>query len=203
MIIGNNVDLKNFPFSGGSIKIGIDHGNILSLKAGIPLDKAIGDFDSCSEEEFSLLEESHIEIEKLNSHKDDTDTKHAYLEIKDKVDRIIILGGIKGRRSDHFFANLELVMKDPKVIMLDDEEEISLIGADETIEKDGYKYISFFPVGEETVITLEGFEYNIKERKIKRGEGLSISNEIRDIGKIIIHEGALLCFRSKEDNPFH
>ncbi len=203
LIIGRNVDLKNFPFEEDSLKVGIDHGSLLALKNHLSLDYAIGDFDSCNEEEKRLISLHVPHIIPLNPIKDDTDTKHAYDLWKDEKDvSFVLLGGIQGKRIEHFYANLELVMKDERVSLLDDTTEIFSLSGRKKFYPSAYKFISFFPVDEKACLSLKGFAYDIDHRVISKGDGLGISNEIkRDVAEVIVYSGKVLSFLSKNDNP--
>lgn len=201
LIIGKNVDLSLYAFEDNSIKIGVDYGAFLSVKNGIRLDYAVGDFDSCSKEEKEQILLHVPNIIELKSEKDDTDTKHAYSMFKDKNDvEFILLGSIQGKRIEHFYANLELVMNDERVLMQDDDSLIFSKSKAFHVNKGQYKYFSFFPIGEESTISLEGFKYPLKEKRIFRGDGLTISNELNsDAAYVKIHNGSLLCIFSKND----
>ncbi len=201
LIIGNNVDLEHFPFENDSLKVGIDHGSILSIEKGIKLDYAIGDFDSCSKVEKEKIYANVRNVIELNPIKDDTDTKHAYSLWKDKDNaEFILLGSIEGKRIEHFYANLELVMKDSRITLLDDSSKIFMANRNQEFVKIPYKYVSFFPVEENATISLKGFYYNLDKQTIHRGEGLAISNEIVDERAFLeIHKGKVLVFFSKND----
>ena len=202
LIIGKNVDLKSFPFEKDSLKVGIDHGSILALKNHVSLDYAIGDFDSCNEEEKELISLHVPHIISLNPIKDDTDTKHAYnLWKEEKEVSFVLLGGIQGKRIEHFYANLELVMKDERVSLLDDTAEIFSFHENKKFYPSEYKFVCFFPVDEKACLSLKGFAYDIDHTEISKGDGLGVSNEIKeDVAEVIIHSGKLLAFFSKNDN---
>ncbi len=201
LIVGNNLDLKNYSFSDDSLKVGIDRGSILALENNIDLDYAIGDFDSCSDSEKEKIYAKVPRIIKLNPIKDDTDTKHAYSLWKEKENvSFTILGGIQGKRIEHFYANLELIMLDKRISLEDDNTIIRMIDGEEIIKNNGYKYISFFPIEERCNLSLKGFAYNIENRQIAKGDGLAISNELKDAeGHIKVNEGKFLMFLSKND----
>lgn len=203
LIIGRNIDLAHFPFEKNSLKVGIDHGSLLALQNGISLDYAIGDFDSCNEEEKRLISLHVPHIITLNPVKDDTDTKHAYNMWKDEKDvTFALLGGITGKRIEHFYANLELVMEDERVSLLDDTTKVFSLSKDMVFHPSEYKFISFFPLEESINISLKGFAYDLDHRTIRKGDGLGVSNEIKENDAIIeVHSGRVLAFLSKNDNP--
>ncbi len=201
LIIGNNIDLKNYVFSVDSIKVGIDKGSILALENGLDLDYAVGDFDSCSDAEISKIHAKVQRIIELNPIKDDTDTKHAYSLWKDEKDvSFVLLGGIQGRRIEHFYANLELVMQDKRVSVEDDDTLIKMIDDEMILNDRSYKYISFFPIENGGRLTLKGFAYDLDNHLILKGEGLAISNELKKKeGYIKVNDGRFLMFLSKND----
>ena len=202
LIVGNNVNLGSFSFERGSLKIGVDHGAFLALSNGVDLDYAVGDFDSCNSSERDLIFQKVKHVILLNPIKDETDTNYAYQEFKDQKDvSFVILGGITGKRIEHFYANLELVMKDERVCLLDNDTLISQISHDVSWKKDEYHYLSFFPIEEEAILSLRGFAYEGEKILLKKGKGLGISNEIvKEEAHLILNKGKLLCFRSKNDN---
>ena len=201
LIIGKNIDLKNYVFEDDSLKIGIDKGSFIALENGIKLDYAVGDFDSSSEEEKSEILTHVPHVIELNPIKDDTDTKHAYSMWRDQENvAFVILGGIMGQRIEHFYANLELVMNDKRVSIEDDNSKIFMIDGEEHLFKDKYKYVSFFPIGEKGSLSLKGFAYELENEEIHKGQGLAISNEFKDDEATIkVNEGKFLTFLSKND----
>ena len=108
-IIGNNFDLTKYDFT-NKIVVGIDRGAYLAFQNNIKLDYAVGDFDSISAQELEELY-TYTNVVKLNPIKDDTDTLHA-LNMFKECDNLIILGGITGKRIDHFVANLKLFYRE-------------------------------------------------------------------------------------------
>jgi thiamine pyrophosphokinase len=123
LIIGNNIDLKNWSYEKDATLIGVDRGAFKAVEAGLTLDLAYGDFDSVTEKEMALIQKGSKKIKKLNPIKDITDTYGAYLEAG-KADKIVILGGIQGFRVEHFLALLNIVKKDPRVEIVDASSSI-------------------------------------------------------------------------------
>ena len=79
LIIGNNVDLKSWPYEKNATLIGVDRGAFRAVKAGLTLDLAYGDFDSVLDSEMALINKGSKKVKKLNPIKDITDTYGAYL----------------------------------------------------------------------------------------------------------------------------
>ena len=89
--------------------IGVDHGAVCCMRQGIAMRKAVGDFDSITREELAQLKQ-YCEVEKLPSHKNETDTEVAIeAALQLGYDDIILYGGLGGRL-DHEMANLHLMI---------------------------------------------------------------------------------------------
>ena len=96
--------------------IGVDRGAWLLKKAGLPLDYAVGDFDSISEDELKQIRQYAGEFEQFPPEKDDTDLELALLKVLSmtEIGSVTIFGGIgngKGR-IDHLIANFYLVYQE-------------------------------------------------------------------------------------------
>ncbi len=190
----NNIDKKLID---NSFIVGADRGALNAIQHGILLDVSIGDFDSVNKEEFEIIKGHSKKIIQLNPIKDKTDTLEALELVKD-YDEIIILGGIKGNRIEHFYANLLLFNQYPNLKIIDDN---SLIYVENKpfIPNQDYKFISFFSLDDNTSLTLEGFKYNLKNYNLKISDPLCISNEIISNPKIIINNGKVLIIHSRDD----
>ncbi len=177
--------------------IGVDRGALNAINNGIKLDISIGDFDSVSEDEFNLIKENSNKVIKLNKIKDETDTNEAIRLVKD-YDEIIIVGGIKGKRIEHFYANLLEIINNPKIKMVDDNSLIEVMDNNNYKVRQGYKYISIFGVCD-SVVSLSGFKYNLDNFKLSRLSSLGVSNEIVDNPSINLISGKLLIIYSNEE----
>jgi len=204
LIIGNNVDLKNWPYEKDATLIGVDRGAFRAVKAGLTLDLAYGDFDSVLDSEMALINKGSKKVKKLNPIKDITDTFGAYLEAG-KADKIVILGGIQGFRVEHFLALLNIVKKDPRVEIMDASSSIKHLVAKKepysVSSKDGF-YFSFFSIGEAT-LSLQNFFYPLENYVLKEGDSLCVSNRLAmltSIGQISLSKGDLLMISSRDDH---
>lgn len=196
LIVGNDIDLSKIDFS-NSYVVGLDHGAFKAYENNIKLDKIIGDFDSCSEEEYQKLV-GYAPIEKLNVIKDDTDTYHAIEQVKD-YDRIFLLGAIQGKRIEHFIANFNLLNDYPNLIIKDDNSEIRRVSNNEVFSNDEYYFYSFFALEEIKDLCLSNFKYNLKNYNMKPFDSLGVSNELRGDGKVSFSSGKLVVIKSKLD----
>jgi thiamine pyrophosphokinase len=123
------------------------------------------------------------------------------------VESIRIFGGTGGRL-DHFFANVQLLMK-PIIkglqaeMMMIDAQNILFIKQPGTysIKKIAdKKYISFIPITSVVKnLSLHGFKYPLTNCHIPFGSTLCISNELNhDHGTFSFSEGILLVIRSRD-----
>lgn len=196
LVIGNNYKINKDDFK-NSYVIGVDKGALFLHRNNIKMDLALGDFDSITEAEFELIKKD-TKIIKLNKIKDDSDTEHA-LNLVKNYDEIVILGGIQGKRIEHFYAILLYLELNKNIIIKDNNSLIYYKENDFKIVKNEYKFISFFSLDDNTIITLNGFKYNLNKYNLKRLDPLCLSNEkILDEVEVKL-EGKLLIIESKDD----
>lgn len=196
-IIGNNVNLSDYDFT-NSLVVGIDKGAFIAYQNNIKLDYAVGDFDSISAEELKLLE-CYTNVIKLNPIKDVTDTEYALEMFKD-YDKLILLGGIFGKRIDHFYAILKLFYKYSNLVIIDDNTHISLCDMNEDFVKDEYTYYSFFALEDVYGLNLSGFKYSLNDYFLSHTSSLGVSNEIIDnFSNISFSKGKLLLIKTKNE----
>lgn len=202
IIIGKNVNLNRFNLK-NSFNIGVERGCLLAIKAKVNLDIAVGDFDSVSQNELKKIYSKVKRVIKLNPVKDETDTYCAY-NLVDDCDKILILGGIQGKRVEHFLATLNILKSDPRVEMIDDYSRIYSLDAEREPEFEldsSYKYTSIFAL-EDAMVTLKNFKYPLNEYRLEASDSLGISNEIlpKKKGQIDLLSGRLLVIQSKDDH---
>lgn len=194
-------NIKNIDKSmiNNSFIIGVDKGAYLAATNNIKMDIAIGDFDSINPEMMDTIELFSNKIIKLNSIKDKTDTDEA-LDLCNKDDEIIILGGIQGNRIEHFIANLIQLKNHPNLKIIDDNSLIET-KTESFKPNNNYKFISFFSLTNSSIISLTGFSYPLDSYVLKNNDPLCISNEINSKDPYVtIKEGRLLVIYTKDDN---
>ncbi|TCD45799.1 thiamine diphosphokinase [Streptococcus sp. X16XC17] len=131
------------------IYVGVDVDSLFLAKAGLPLDFAVGDFDSVSEAELSLIRQCAKEFLQAPAEKDDTDLELALKEmLRLYPDGQISIYGAFGGRLDHMMANLFLPSEPAfsghmQQIQLCDEQNI----------------VRFYPEGKHKITPIEGMEY--------------------------------------------
>lgn len=160
----------------------------------IPIELAIGDFDSLGN--LGLLK--GVKTIKLNKVKDFSDTSYAIRHAYNQSDDVVLIGGVKGSRSDHFFANLLLLDKYNNLTIIDDTNKIFRLDKGvHLIKKENYNYLSIFPL-EDAILTVSGTEYNLEKELLKVNDPLGLSNKITSQSATIeLHEGVILVFQTK------
>lgn len=195
-IIGNNIDLSNYDFT-NKIVVGIDRGAYLAYLENIKLDYAVGDFDSISAQELEELY-NYTKVIKLNPVKDETDTLYALRMFKD-CENLIVLGGITGKRIDHFVANLKLFYEFPNLTIVDNDTIIKLCDKISDFHKDEYNFYSFFALEDVYDLSLKGFKYELDNYVLSHTSNLGVSNEIvNETANLSYSKGKLLLIKSKE-----
>ncbi len=201
IVIGNNLspNLAKKECEGAFV-IGADKGALYCFKHSITMDVAVGDFDSLDEKEKACVASFAQKTVALNPIKDDTDTAHALSLLAD-CEKITILGGIQGKRIEHFVAILDLLAQDKRVCLKDDDSLIqTFLPGDHLIEKAGYRFFSFFAL-EDSLLSLEGFSYPLKRFALKMFDPLGVSNQIKENeGRLILEKGKVLLICSKSDS---
>jgi thiamine pyrophosphokinase len=189
--------------------VGVDKGVSYLLEKNIKPMKAFGDFDSVSERELLNMKKELPDLEVFPSEKDETDTeiavKWAITQNPDKIK----LFGVTGGRLDHFFGNIQLLLKGMeegvRIEVHDIQNELFLVkeGCRSLARKQDFPYISFIPITPEVKgITLKGFKYPLENRNIKWGDTLCISNELDfESGTFSYVEGILMVIRSRDYYP--
>lgn len=179
------------------VTICADRACLICANNNIEIEYAIGDFDSVSERELETIKKAAKNIESFSAVKDYTDT---YLVIKKALsldfDDIVLYGGL-GNRIDHTLANLDLLMLGPIKLVTKDTLVYALDPGLYEIENP-YDYISIYPIESVEGLTLEGFNYSLKDYKLDRFDPLCISNQGE--GTISFDKGCILVIHSSELN---
>lgn len=187
----------------------VDNGLKWCHELGIIPDYIVGDFDTVSEEILKKYEnEPKVQIERLNPHKDDSDTEHAMWQvISCQPDEIILLGGL-GNRMDHALANIYSLQIPLQyhipAYLIDEKNRISIIKRDKVIKrKEQYgKYFSLIPFSDEVHgVSVSGAVYSVENKDFTREDqySLGISNEISEEEvHISIKDGMLILLETKD-----
>lgn len=188
---------------GYDVLIGVDGGAQTLVAAGHVPDWAIGDFDSAPPppECRQLL--------RLQPEKDDTDLEAALLHILpqypiDKIEQIIILGGLGGGRLDHLLANIWLAHQPrfapylEKFYFVEQGNSLKFYRAGcHVIEREMDKrYLSFIGLTALHNLSLYNVKYELRQHHYPHPIAL-ISNEfISNMMTIEFTEGVLAAIQS-------
>ena len=139
------------------IYLGVDGGCLKLLEQGLPLDIAVGDFDSISEVDFRKIQAQAKQVVQSVPEKNDTDLELALKTVfEDYPDAAVTVYGAFGGRLDHFLSNIFLPT-DPdlapymeQIQLVDGQNRLIYrpVGCHE-IQPDPTKpYVGFMPVGQ-------------------------------------------------------
>ena len=185
----------------GDLVISADGGYLALRSLGIVPDVHLGDFDSL--DPATALPEG-IEILRHPIRKDDTDTALALrYGMKRGYTEFVILGGTGGR-SDHTFANYQLLLGARKAgahIVLVGEEDITecLYREERSFRAECGKTLSVFAFGSDAHgVDILGASYELRDGTLTADNPLGVSNAFLDAPVCIaVRDGALLVFREK------
>ena len=137
--------------------VGVDGGCLKLLEQGLPLDMAVGDFDSISETDLSKIRTQAKQVVQSVPEKNDTDLELALKAVfEDYPDAAVTVYGAFGGRLDHFLSNIFLPT-DPDLTPY--MEQIQLVdgqnrliyrpaGHHEIQPDSTMSYVGFMPVGQ-------------------------------------------------------
>ena len=194
----------------------VDKGLEYADYLGLSPDLIIGDFDTVNEKMLLEYEKRIMEgrldavLEKHPVKKDATDTELALLEaLRIGATEITLLAGT-GSRLDHVLMNMNLLLQAEEAgvscYMVDETNRIQLLSdhtRKETVilkEKQHGKYFSIIPVTSFVKgLTIIGAAYPLKNKQIKQGSSLTVSNYIVDeIAQIMLEKGSIWVIESKD-----
>lgn len=189
--------------------IAADRGLEFCYRNGIRPDCIVGDFDSIDPEVIAYYRtKKEIPIHTFNPVKDSTDTDIAlHYAIQQGASEVYFLGAT-GSRLDHVLSNIyNLYLLWEKGISgwIVDRNNLITMPLEKKVvlqkEEQFGTYVSYFPFrGEVKGLTLEGFQYPLKDYTLVQGDGgLSVSNEIvEEQARISWREGILLLVQSRD-----
>lgn len=176
--------------------IGVDRGIEILTKQGIKPIYAIGDFDSIRNEEIL----KNLNIERLPTRKDVTDTHAAVDYAIDKGYDEIDIYGVTGGRLDHFFAIICLLKKyqNIKIRIIDNQNIIELLKPGKhKIVSENYKYFSLFAF-DDCRVDIEHAQYGLKNYNLRNDDPLCVSNQMIDNYAYITNDNVLILIKSKD-----
>ncbi|HEM2634838.1 TPA: thiamine diphosphokinase [Streptococcus suis] len=146
VIAGGSFDCLSEP---ADLYVGVDAGSLRLLDHSLPLDWAIGDFDSVTSEELGRIKDQAGRFLQAPAEKDDTDLELALKEIfKAYPQAQVRIYGALGGRMDHMMANLFLVAEPDLAPYM---EQIELV--------DSQNVVRFRPAGQHRLSSIAGMKY--------------------------------------------
>ena len=187
--------------------VGVDGGALRLLDQRLPMEVAIGDFDSVTKEQRDLIHGAANTIVQLPSEKDDTDFEAALLWVKEHYEGtpIHVLGSFGGR-VDHEISTLWTMMRPdlapliPYVVFEDATNVVNFIQPGTyTIEKmDFTKYLSFISMTPVENLTLQNVKYTLDSKSYAYPVAL-VSNEFTsDKMTISFTKGLILVAQTRD-----
>ncbi|HFI0143970.1 TPA: thiamine diphosphokinase [Streptococcus suis] len=129
--------------------VGVDAGSLRLLDHSLPLDWAMGDFDSVTSEELGRVKDQAERFLQAPAEKDDTDLELALKEIfKAYPQAQVRIYGALGGRMDHMMTNLFLVAEPDLAPYM---EQIELV--------DSLNIVRFRPAGQHRLSPIAGMKY--------------------------------------------
>ncbi|HFI0434732.1 TPA: thiamine diphosphokinase [Streptococcus suis] len=188
--------------------VGVDAGSLRLLDHSLPLDWAMGDFDSVTSEELGRIKDQAECFLQAPAEKDDTDLELALKEIfKAYPQAQVRIYGALGGRMDHMMANLFLAAEPDLATYM---EQIELVDSQNIVRFRpagqhrlspiaGMKYISFMP-SDQSRLTIRHAKYPLDASNYFFKKCYS-SNEFidRDID-IQLDKGYVVLIYSKDKN---
>ncbi len=161
----------------------------------------IGDMDSLSPGVLEYFKERGSRIIRYPEGKNETDTQLA-LEYAFGIapDEIYVFGAL-GARIDHTLANVSLLAlgskKGVRIKLIDEWCETFIVGNEYAVEGEPGQTVSLLPFSDTvTGITIDGFEYPLKDGTMEIGAPYGVSNRLAAAkGVISVKTGHLLVIR--------
>ncbi|HFI0579725.1 TPA: thiamine diphosphokinase [Streptococcus suis] len=168
VVAGGQFDSLPTP---ADLYVGVDAGSLRLLDHSLPLDWAMGDFDSVTSEELGRVKDQAERFLQAPAEKDDTDLELALKEIfKAYPQAQVRIYGALGGRMDHMMANLFLAAEPDlatymeQIELVDDQNVIRFrpAGQHRLSPIAGMKYISFMP-SDGSRLTIKHAKYPLED----------------------------------------
>lgn len=187
--------------------LGVDGGAVYLLNKQIPVDVAIGDFDSVSATNMEKITKEARKVIAFEAEKDDTDTEISLLYALNELEATKIdIFGATGGRIDHLLSNL-LMVNQPRfkqfasrITFRDKTNTISFyLPGKYFIKKEiDKKYISFIGLSAIEKLVLKDFKYNLDATSYAYSPAL-VSNEfVEKEAYFSYNKGLIMVVQSKD-----
>lgn len=187
--------------------VGIDRGSLYLQEAGLPLNLAIGDFDSLTSEEKVTVFNYANETITAPSEKDDTDTQLALSVILTRYPEAKIeLIGVTGGRMDHFLANLWLVLEErfrpfsPQITLRDRQNYVTFLlpGMHTILARPEMKYLAYCCLTAVANLTLSNSKYTLTNHQVAYPTAFASNEFLTSKAAVSFSDGLLAVIQSKD-----
>jgi thiamine pyrophosphokinase len=185
----------------GALVIGADRGAEYALAFGLPVEVAVGDFDSITAAGLVALERAGVRIERHPVAKDATDLElalDAALALGPR--RILVVGG-GGGRLDHLLGELSLLASDAYAgVVLDavvGRATVNVVRGQRSLVGRVGEVVSLLALhGPAVGVATEGLVYPLRGEMLAPGSSRGISNVFAaEQARVSLESGALLAVR--------
>lgn len=189
---------RDLDARGAATVIAADSGVALARAMGLPIDVAVGDFDSLDPQLVVQLDDLAGEVRWFSTDKDATDLELALQVAGERGPARVLVLGLEGGRPDHALANL-LAAASPRFSALD--LELVLDRGRAWIVRDTLRgpwpagaLLSVLPVHGDAVVSITGVRWPLEEAHLPAGTTHGISNEAAG-GEVTltVHDGTTIC----------
>jgi thiamine pyrophosphokinase len=185
--------------AGADLLVAADGGAEALAYAGMVPTVLIGDMDSVTDQTRQACEDRGIEVVRLCTNKNETDTEAALRLVVDRgADEITIHGALGGPRLDHLLGNILLLsaswLDNVAVRMVDDRHEVFLVRGDVVFGGEPGDLVSLLPLTTEVKkVRTSGLSYPLAGESLFMSSTRSISNSMTGHEARVAHrEGILL-----------
>ena len=164
------------------IVIGADKGAECLIANDMDIFAVVGDFDSIDKDAVKWLKSKSVRLEKVSDKKDETDTMLAVqLAINSGADIIYILGAL-GKRLDHQFANIAILMYARKngaeAVLVDEHNHVMLSKPEQSFDASVGDFFSLFSLTKKTEFySSSGLKYPLNGLVLRRDTPIGVSNQ--------------------------
>ncbi|KXT77701.1 Thiamin pyrophosphokinase [Streptococcus sp. DD13] len=192
--------------SDADVYLGVDAGSLYLLDHRLPLDLAVGDFDSVTELGLDWIRQEAQELVQLPSEKNDTDLEYALKLVFHRFPTAqVSVYGCLGGRLDHTLAAVFLAsepdlapfMGQIELVSLDNRVQFRPKGTHQILRKEGMTYVSFMPA-DQTRVEIIGAKYPLNQDNYFSKKCYSSNEFIGEEITIRVDQGYVVVIYSKD-----
>ncbi|AYW46367.1 thiamine diphosphokinase [Tetragenococcus koreensis] len=187
--------------------VGIDRGSLFLQQKQLPINIAIGDFDSLNTQERERIFKLADKVVTSPAEKDDTDTQLALdLILREHPNAKVTVVGATGGRIDHFLANFWMVLEprfrkhSQNIYLQDKQNSISfLLPGEHTITKEADKqYLAFCCLTPVSELTLAKSKYTLDKQEVLYPISYASNEFIGEQAEVSFSKGIIAVIQSKD-----